>query len=60
MGDGEGGDRFYKHPAVAHDQQVAGWVYGGGSYVEPGKSVQLVVELDPGEWNVVASPSAKV
>jgi plastocyanin len=41
--------------AGSNDQQIAGWTYGGGSYVEPGATVQVVIELAEGDWNVVAS-----
>jgi plastocyanin len=41
--------------AGSNDQQIAGWTYGGGSYVQPGATVQVVIELTAGEWNVVAS-----
>jgi plastocyanin len=41
--------------AGSNDQQIAGWTYGGGSYVEPGATVQVVVELTAGAWNVVSS-----
>ncbi len=41
--------------AGSYDQQAPGWVYAGGSYVEPGNAVQVVVELSAGDWNVVTS-----
>ena len=41
--------------AGSNDQQQPGWVYGGGSYVEPGATVQVVVELTAGDWKVVSS-----
>lgn len=41
--------------AGSYDQQAPGWVYAGGSYVEPGGAVQVVVELSAGDWNVVTS-----
>jgi len=37
------------------DVQNPGWVYGGGTYVDPGATVSVVVTLTPGEWQVVAS-----
>jgi plastocyanin len=41
--------------AGSNDQQQEGWVYGGGSNADPGQTVQVVVELPAGEWNVVTS-----
>jgi len=41
--------------AGSNDIQGEGWVYGGGSYALPGTTVQVVVELTAGEWNVVHS-----
>lgn len=41
--------------AGSMDQQQPGWVYGGGSYVDPGAEVQVIVELTAGDWNVVSS-----
>ena len=41
--------------AGSNDQQQEGWVYGGGSNADPGQTVQVVVELTPGDWNVVTS-----
>lgn len=37
------------------DVQNPGWVYGGGTYVDPGETVSVVVTLASGEWQVVAS-----
>lgn len=41
--------------AGSMDQQQPGWVYGGGTYVDPGATVQVVVELTAGDWQVVNS-----
>lgn len=41
--------------AGSYDQQQKGWVYGGGTYATPGTTVQVVVELSAGDWNVVTS-----
>ena len=37
------------------DVQNPGWVYGGGTYVDPDATVSVVVTLTPGDWQVVAS-----
>lgn len=37
------------------DVQNPGWVYGGGTYVDAGATVSVVVTLTPGEWQVAAS-----
>src|SRR5215211_632083 len=39
--------------AGSDDQQQEGCVYGGGSNADPDMTVQVVVELTPGAWNVV-------
>jgi hypothetical protein len=44
--------------AGSEDQQQEGWVYGGGSNADPNTTVQVVVELTPGDW-VVASSAMK-
>jgi hypothetical protein len=41
--------------AGSMDQQQPGWVYGGGTYGDPGKTVQVVVELKAGDWKVINS-----
>jgi hypothetical protein len=41
--------------AGSNDQQQPGWLYAGGTYAMPGATVQVVVELPAGGWNVVAS-----
>ena len=41
--------------AGSSDQLVTGRSFGGGSYVPPGATVQVVLELTADEWNVVTS-----
>lgn len=41
--------------AGSNDIQQPGWVYGGGTYGDPGSTVQVVVDLTPGAWSVVSS-----
>lgn len=41
--------------AGSNDIQGEGWVYGGGTYAGAGTTVQVVVDLTPGEWSVVNS-----
>jgi hypothetical protein len=41
--------------AGSMDTQQPGWVYGGGAYVDPGKTVQVVVELQAGDWTIINS-----
>ncbi len=37
------------------DIPTDGWTYGGGSYAIPGKSVEFLVDLTPGTWQIAAS-----
>lgn len=37
------------------DVPSEGWTYGGGSYAVGGSSVEFVVDLTPGEWQLAAS-----
>ncbi|MEZ4531293.1 MAG: hypothetical protein R2855_09700 [Thermomicrobiales bacterium] len=37
------------------DVPSEGWVYGGGSYAFGGESVEFIVDLTPGEWQLAAS-----
>lgn len=37
------------------DVPSEGWVYGGGSYVSGGASVEFIVDLTPGDWQIAAS-----
>lgn len=41
--------------AGSMDTQQPGWVYGGGTYVDPGATVQVVVELTAGDWTIINS-----
>lgn len=37
------------------DVPTPGWVYGGGSFISGGRSVEFIVDLPAGDWHIAAS-----